>query len=229
MAYPTRDRDPLLGGDLQSLIERRGKEVIGGLVAFAGLLVWLMLVTHSPEDPNWLNATDAPVRNWLGPLGASLSHPMFMVVGKAAWIVPLAMVVWGLRFVLHRGEERAMARATFIPVAIVISALFLATLAPDGQGSFNYRAGGMLGYTVLSMVLTLIPIGNSFATGMLSMLLFGASAVLIFYALGITLREARRTTAAVFGGSLAGRWRGPPSSKVRPIAARRCRVAHPRA
>ncbi|WP_273690803.1 DNA translocase FtsK [Ketogulonicigenium vulgare] len=208
MAYPTRDRDPLLGGDLQSLIERRGKEVIGGLVAFAGLLVWLMLVTHSPEDPNWLNATDAPVRNWLGPLGASLSHPMFMVVGKAAWIVPLAMLVWGLRFVLHRGEERAMARATFIPVAIVISALFLATLAPDGQGSFNYRAGGMLGYTVLSMVLTLIPIGNSFATGMLSMLLFGASAVLIFYALGITLREARRTTAAVFGGSLAGAMAG---------------------
>ncbi|ARO15731.1 DNA translocase FtsK [Ketogulonicigenium robustum] len=204
MAYPTRDRDPLLGGDLQALIERRGKEVIGGIVAFAGLLAWVMLATHSPEDPNWLNATDAPVRNWLGPLGASLSHPMFMVVGKAAWIVPLGMVAWGLRFVFHRGDDRAMARATFIPVAIVVTSLFLATLAPEGQGSYNYRAGGMLGYTVLSMLLTVAPIGNSFATGLLSGLLFVGGAGMTLYALGVTLREVRTLGAAVFGGSLAG-------------------------
>ena len=87
MAYQTRGRDPLLDSRTQAVIEKRGKELLGlGLIA-VGVLAAMMIGSYSPDDPNWLLATDAPVQNWLGRFGASLSHPLFMIVGWGAWSI----------------------------------------------------------------------------------------------------------------------------------------------
>ena len=72
MAYQTRDRDPLLDSTMQAAIEKRGKELLGlGLVAL-GILVAMMIGSYTPDDPNWMLASDAPVQNWLGRLGAPI-------------------------------------------------------------------------------------------------------------------------------------------------------------
>ena len=110
MAYQTRSRDPLLDSTTQAVIEKRGKELIGVLLIVLGLAAAAMIGSYSPDDPNWLVSTDAPVQNWLGHFGASLAAPLFMIAGWACWGLPVVLLVWGLRFVLHLGDDRAAAR-----------------------------------------------------------------------------------------------------------------------
>ena len=57
-SYQARERGPLLDQNTQAVLERRGKELLGvGLLAL-GVMVAMLLASYSPEDPNWLVATD---------------------------------------------------------------------------------------------------------------------------------------------------------------------------
>ena len=107
MAYQARGRDPLLDSNMQAMIEKRGKEMIGAALIAFGILAAMVVGSYTPTDPSWLSATDAPVQNMLGQMGASIAAPLFMIVGKAAWVIPVVALGWGLRFILHFGAERA--------------------------------------------------------------------------------------------------------------------------
>ena len=85
MAYQTRSRDPLLDSQMQAVIVKRGKELIGIVLVTLGLAAAAMIGSYTPDDPNWMVSTDAPIQNWLGRLGASVAAPLFMIVGWASW------------------------------------------------------------------------------------------------------------------------------------------------
>jgi DNA segregation ATPase FtsK/SpoIIIE, S-DNA-T family len=191
MAYQTRGRDPLLDSRTQAAIERRGKELLGlGLVA-VGVLAAMAIGSYSPDDPNWLVATDAPVQNWLGRSGASLTHPLFMIVGWAAWIIPLILITWGVRLSGHYGEERALSRAVLAPIAVAMAAIYCATLTPGADWPHNFGVGGLFGDTVLGLVLTVLPFSAGFAVNVLSLLLGLAMLAMLSFVLGFTNAEMR--------------------------------------
>ena len=65
-SYPSPHRDPLIDSRLQQVLNQRGKELLGlGMIAGA-LVLALILGSYSPQDPGWMAATDAPVRNAFG-------------------------------------------------------------------------------------------------------------------------------------------------------------------
>lgn len=97
-----RRRDPLLDQNTAQVLEKRGRELVGLVLVVLGLMVGAMIASYSPEDPSWLSATDAPVQNWMGTLGAYVSAPLFMIVGLGAWALAAALMVWGARFALHK-------------------------------------------------------------------------------------------------------------------------------
>ncbi len=204
MAYQTRDkapRAPLLDRHTQAALERRGQELLGlGLLAGA-LLAAMMLGSYSPEDPNWLLASDAPTRNWLGTFGASLAHPLMLVVGRAAWALPLALGAWGLRLVLHKAEARA--RAVFAPIFVAVLAAALAALGPPEGWAQASGQGGLLGDTGLGLVLTVVPLG----AWLVALLLAGGAVALGLFALGVTAPEvAAAHRATRMGLVLAYDW-----------------------
>ena len=217
MAYQARGRDPLLDSNMQAAIEKRGKELVGLALLAVGVLTAAMLWSYSPEDPNWMAVTDEPVQNMLGRFGASVAAPLLMIVGKGAWAISFIFIAWGLRFALHRGEERALSRLIFFPIAIAIGSIYAATLTPPATWTHSFGVGGLFGDTVLSMLLSILPFGAgftvkfvSFATGV-GVLALGA------FVLGFTRPELRapRYGAGLGDGLCAdhdpdgqrGRWR----------------------
>ena len=188
-SYQTRGRDPLLDSKMQAALEKRSKELIGlGLILLAAMFA-LMIATYSPDDPNWMVATDAPVQNWLGRFGASLAHPMFMIAGYATWSLPLMLAVWGVRIATHRGAERFLGRIIFAPIAAAIAAVYAATLAAPAGWEESFGLGGLFGDTVLGVLLTVVPIGAGVAVKVWSLIAAIAMLVLGAYALGFTNRE----------------------------------------
>jgi len=117
-SYQARQRDPLLDSNTQAIIERRGKELLGFGLMTVGFLVALTLWSYSADDPSWLSVTDGPVRNLLGRFGASVASPLIVISGAGAWGIAVAFLAWGVRFLLHIGAERALARAIFAPIAL---------------------------------------------------------------------------------------------------------------
>jgi S-DNA-T family DNA segregation ATPase FtsK/SpoIIIE len=254
-SYQARRRDPLLDQSTQAMIERRGKELLGlGLIA-AGAAVALMLATYAPEDPGWFAATDAPVRNALGRFGASLASPLTVIVGWAAWGIALVLGVWGIRFLLHRGEERVLARIVFAPIAIALGAIYAATHVPPDGWTHSFGLGGLFGDTVLGALLALVPFGTGLglrllavaaAAGMVAMALFvlafdrrevAAMLRFLLYGAVLTYDRAAAALAAAAGGARRGaahlRERlsaaGAPSGARGPVAAGTRAAMPPRA
>ena len=189
-----RSRDPLLDSTTQAAIERRGKELIGILLIALGVMAALTIGSYTPDDPNWMVSTDAPVQNVTGRLGAAIAAPLFMIIGWGSWAIALVLVVWGTRLALHRGEERAIGRLVFAPIAVAMTAIFAATLVPGDAWKevHSFGLGGLFGDTVMGALLTILPVGSAFGINLLSMLLGIGMLAMGLFVLGFTKPELAR-------------------------------------
>ena len=226
MAFQTRSRDPLLDSNMQAQIEKRGKELIGIALICLGLAAAAMIGSYTPDDPNWMVSTDAPVQNWMGRIGASIAAPLFMIVGEGSWGIALVLLAWGLRYALHSGEDRAMARLIFAPIAVALGAVYAATLVPgeEWRATHSFGLGGLFGDTVMGALLTLLPLGSHFAVKLVSLITAGAMLALGVYVLGFTRPEVSRVLrfamigmVMVYGAivSLLGRGAGAAAQAAR--------------
>ena len=102
-SWQAKQRNPLFDQSTQAALERRGKEVVGAALVVLGALIALMLLSHSPDDPSFQSATDAPAQNLLGGIGAYVSSALFMITGYGSYMLAVGAVGWGLRLMLHRG------------------------------------------------------------------------------------------------------------------------------
>ncbi len=188
-SYQARGRDPLFDGETQALLERRGKELLGlGLIAL-GALIWAMLWSYAPNDPSWLSATDAPVQNWLGGLGASMASPMMVVAGVATFAIAVTLMVWGTRFMLHQGVEYAIPRVIFAPIAIALAAVYASTHVPPSSWSHSFGLGGLFGDTVLGALLGIVPIKATMGLRIMAFFMGVGTIAMAAFVLGFTRAE----------------------------------------
>lgn len=189
--YPNPRRDPLIDSRLQEVLSQRGKELLGlGLISVA-LVLALVLGSYSPLDPGWMAATDAPVHNALGRLGAALAAPLITITGLGAWGIVLALAVWGLRLVVHQGEQNILGRTVFVPVAVALGSVWLASLVPGAGWTQPFGLGGLFGDTVLAAVMTALPLTTGVAN-MLTLASFAGALALYLFVLGSSLPEMVR-------------------------------------
>lgn len=203
MAYQTRQREPLLDGHMHEILVRRGREMCGMALAGLGLALAAMLWSYVPEDPNWMAATDAAPENLLGRGGASIAAVMMMIMGFAAWVLPAACLAWGVRFIFHRGQERALGRVLFLPIAIALAAIYAASHVPPADWTHSFGAGGLFGDTILGAVLSALPMAPQIGIKIAAFLAFVTAALMVLFVLGVTQREFGLTLRFLLVGMIA--------------------------
>ena len=193
MAFQTR-RDPLFDPNTSMALERRGRELVGIGLCVAGLLCAALMLSYTPTDPSWMAATDAPVQIWLGRPGASVAAPLFLIGGWGMFAFALVLMVWGVRFALHWGQDRALERLIFAPIFVAFASVYASTVQPGAEWvtTHAFGLGGRGGDTVLAMMLAVLPLGSSFAVKLMSLLM--AIGVVVFgaFVLGFTRVELTR-------------------------------------
>ena len=206
-----RRRSPLMESGAEEALRRRGTELLGLILIAIGALGWAMLWTYSPDDPSLFSATDAAPRNALGLIGASLADPLHRAFGWAAYGLPLTLIVWGGRLVLHTGENRALSRTIAAPVAMLAGAAFAATHVPLASWPHAYGLGGLLGDAALSTLLEVLPLSVAVALPLASVGLALIFVVTAGYALGVTWPELKsigrflgQGSVVVYAGALGG-------------------------
>ena len=192
MAYQARGRDPLFDSNMQAALEKRGKELGGFVLMALGAMAAAMIYSYSPQDPSWLSATDAPVQNWLGRAGASVAAPLFMIVGWASWGLALVLLVWGARFALHRGEERALSCLIFAPIWVALAAVYAAGVPESTAWTHSFGLGGLFGDMMMGSLLTILPLGTTLALKLMMLVLGAVVIVMGAFVLGFTKVELAR-------------------------------------
>ena len=192
-SYNVRQRDPLLDQNTQAMLERRGRELLGvGLLAMA-LAFAAMFASYTPDDPGWMVATEAPVHNWLGRFGAAVASTLFIIGGKGVWGIPVILGIWGVRFVTHIGQDRALGRVVFAVIAVALASVFAATHVPGPDWPHPaIGLGGLFGDTMLGAMLAILPVGAGFGLKLLSVICGFALLAMGLFVTGFDMAELRR-------------------------------------
>ena len=161
MAYNSvRERDPLIDKETQRALERRLTELLGIVMIGCAALFSLMIFTYSATDPGPLSASDLPVQNLLGTTGAAIASPLILVIGWGSWSLTPILLIWGFRFLLHIGSERAFGRLIFVPIAIALSSVYTASIVPIKAWAHSFGMGGLFGDTIVGSLLSFIPLSS---------------------------------------------------------------------
>jgi S-DNA-T family DNA segregation ATPase FtsK/SpoIIIE len=132
------------------LDSRRLSELLGLLIGVAGLLALLSLASYLPQDPslNTAVATGTLPHNWIGPVGAFVADVLFQAFGWVAYLIPLALLVMGTRWLLVRpfNAPRTKALGAGMLVASFAALLEIFPYTPRIHGVL--RGSGVLGFLV---------------------------------------------------------------------------------
>ena len=191
-SYQMKRREPLLDSSVQAAIERRGKELLGFTLIGAALAMAAILGSYVPDDPSWLSATDAPAENMLGRFGASIASPLHIVIGWGSWGLVVIPAVWGLRLVGHWGEDRALSRLIFAPVAVALAAVYASTHVPPASWTHAFGMGGLFGDTVLGAILGVAPVDTVAGLRVIAALVWMAAIGMGLFVLGVDRDELRK-------------------------------------
>ncbi|MEN9409874.1 MAG: hypothetical protein RL216_1848 [Pseudomonadota bacterium] len=190
-SYQARQRDPLLDQNMQAMLERRGRELLGLVLLGVALCFALMLWSYSPDDPGWMVATEEPAKNLLGRFGAAAASTLLIIGGKGVWSIPLILAAWGLRFVLHRGAERALGRIVFAVIAVALCSVYAATLVPGAGWPHSFGLGGLFGDTMVGALIQIIPGSAGFSLKVVSLLMFFGVLGMLLFVTGFDMHEVR--------------------------------------
>ena len=72
---------------------KRLAEIFGILVSLTGLMLFLSLITYSPNDPNFIFPENTKIENLMGFQGSFISDLFFQSVGIIAYLIPLTFLV----------------------------------------------------------------------------------------------------------------------------------------
>jgi len=184
-SWTEEDKTPLLPESAREFLKRRGAELVGLGFALVGIALTLALGSYDANDTSWLNATPDAPRTILGLPGAFLADPLLRTLGLAAWGLPLTFIVWALRLITHRGDERIWSRMVLSPAPLIIGAIFASThLATDGW-SFEYGLGGMIGDGAVLLLLPRIPLPAYLGIKLASLILGLLTVFLTLLSLGV--------------------------------------------
>ena len=202
MAYNSvRERDPLIDKETQRALERRLTEFLGiTMIAFAAIFT-LIIFTYSPTDPGPLSASDLPIQNLLGSTGAAIASPLILVIGWGSWSLAPIFVIWGFRFLLHIGSERAFGRLIFAPIAVALSSVYAASIVPIETWVHSFGMGGLFGDTVVGSLLTIVPLSASDGILTITVISFFLTIILNIFCSGFIGSEIKKIVEFLYSSS----------------------------
>ena len=201
-SYQMRQRDPLVDPNMQAMLERRGRELLGVVLIVLALMVALMLGSYSPQDPGWMVATDAPAQNMLGRFGAAVAATLIIIGGKGTWAIAVVLLAWGVRFVTHRGDDRALGRVVFAVIGVALASVFAATHVPGADWPHSFGLGGLFGDTVLGAILGVAPVQATFGLKVLSLIAGLAVIAMGLFVTGFDREELRTIARFLWIGAI---------------------------
>ena len=85
-----------LANSVLTFIVKRLIEIIGIVVIFLGFLLFVALLSYSPNDPNFIFPENTLIENRLGFRGSYVSDIFLQSIGLISYLVPITFIFTGI-------------------------------------------------------------------------------------------------------------------------------------
>jgi DNA segregation ATPase FtsK/SpoIIIE, S-DNA-T family len=119
---------------------KAARESLAILLAFVALVLLAALVSYVPGDPGWSFSGDgSPVRNRIGPFGATVADVLLFVFGRPAYLLPIMMLI--AAWLIFRDRMNALEPVSRANASVRVGGFILLLVASCGLASLHWAAG----------------------------------------------------------------------------------------
>ena len=124
---------------------KRLAEIFGILISLMGAMLLLALITHSPNDPNFIFPENIKIENLMGFQGSFISDLFFQSVGLIAYLIPFTLIITGINILKTKDFFLFIENNFFTILYLIFGTLFFAHYYSDTYALFINGNSGFVG------------------------------------------------------------------------------------
>ena len=124
---------------------KRVAEIIGILFICASVLLFLSLISYSPEDPNFIFTENTEIKNILGFRGSYTSDLFFQSIGLISYLVSITIFFTGINLIKNKNFLTIFENTFYLILYSIIGSLFFTIFYPNSFWLSINGNGGFVG------------------------------------------------------------------------------------
>jgi S-DNA-T family DNA segregation ATPase FtsK/SpoIIIE len=141
---------------------KRLAEIFGFLISLTGVMLFLALITYSPNDPNFIFPQNTKIENLMDFQGSFISDLLFQSVGLMAYLIPFTLLITGVNIFQSKDFFLFIENNFFTILYLVLGSLFFGHFYSDTYSLYINGNSGFVGeYLNQSFLGSLILINKS--------------------------------------------------------------------
>ena len=158
-------------------------ELLGLLIVFASIFLFLSLLSYAPEDPNFIFPENTLVKNFFGIRGSLVSDLFFQSLGLISILISLSFFITGIHIVRKKHLIIVLQNTFFIILYSIFASIFFNVYYYDSFWLVINGNGGFVGEALnKTFLLSLINLNEQVAYYFLVIL------ILLFFLLSVNFK-----------------------------------------
>ena len=106
---------------------KRFAELVGLLLVISSILLFLSLISYSPEDPNFIFPENTEINNILGSKGSFTSDIFYQSIGLISILIPITIFFTGINVFIKKSFLKILENIFFIVIYSLLGSLFFSS------------------------------------------------------------------------------------------------------
>ena len=124
---------------------KRLAEIFGVFIFFVGLMLFISLISYSPDDPNFIFPENTLIKNLLGFKGSFISDLFFQSVGLIAYLISFTFIFTGINIFRTKNFFLIIENNFFTILYSIFGTFFLTYFYSNAFSLFINGNGGFVG------------------------------------------------------------------------------------
>ena len=143
-----------------NFISKRLLEIFGIIFILCGVLLFIALISYSPEDPNFIFPKDTEIKNLLGFQGSFTADILFQSFGIVSYLIPFTLIFTGIHIFKLKQIFFSIENIFFGILYIIFGTIFFNLFFNETFNLFVNGNGGFIGEFLIETILGKLFLSN---------------------------------------------------------------------
>ena len=112
--------------NITNFLKKRAIELVGLLLIFSSLLLFITFFTYSPEDPSLVYGSKiVNINNWLGIYGGRIADFLLQSFGLASFAVLFTIIIWGVSLIIKKEIKGILFKIFYLFLYLIFTCIFI--------------------------------------------------------------------------------------------------------